>query len=65
MMEAIFLATPLLVLGLVLLLYRLEVWTLRPPGSKHRSPGRGARAQKQGRAMSEPSAAPPGTPGPL
>ena len=32
MMEAIALASPLLVLGLVLLLYRLEVWTLRPGG---------------------------------
>ena len=64
-MEAIALATPLLVLGLVLLLYRLEDWTLRPAGSKRRNPGSRARAPKEGRAMSEPSAAPPGTPGPL
>jgi len=45
MMEAIALASPLLVLGLVLLLYRLEVWTLRPAGSNRRNTGRRARAQ--------------------
>jgi hypothetical protein len=49
MMEAIALATPLLVLGLVLLLYRLEVWTLGPAGSKRRTAGRRARAQTQRR----------------
>ena len=47
-MEAIALATPLLVLGLVLLLYRLEDWTLRPAGSKRRNAPRRDRARKQG-----------------
>ena len=47
MMEAIALATPLLVLGLVLLLYRLEVWTLRP-GSKRGNAGRRDRARTRG-----------------
>ena len=63
MMEAVALASPLLVLGVVLLLYRLEVWTLRPAGSKRRNAGRRDRAQTRG--VGEPSAAPPGTPGPL
>jgi hypothetical protein len=48
MMEAVALASPLLVLGLVLLLYRLEVWTLRPAGSKRRNAGRRDRAQTRG-----------------
>jgi hypothetical protein len=47
MMEAVALASPLLVLGLVLLLYRLEVWTLRP-GSKRRNAARRDRAQTRG-----------------